>query len=469
MVSAKPKIAFVVSSQLFVRNYFRTDALSRLEAECDVTFLVSDTLTDMDPIQQPGRKVVVYQSDLRNRARQYDTYKVLIQRYRYRSSTFQFRLDRMFEPKRTLRRPLTSHLLHNLNALRERVGIVYRRTRLRLLATSPIYDLIKRRRIDRLEPARGIARALGEADPDLVVMPSSAFNPEGNDVIRQSERMGRPTLFLIDNWDNLSSKSVMLLRPDHLGVWGEQSAEHAMRIQDFAPSEVTLLGTPRFDRYFELRGTDLAPPFDFPYILFLGTSLAFDEASALEHLEGVLNRHPERFEGLRIVYRPHPWRESRDTIAGRGLTRVTVDPQVAEQYLGKPRGLAFQPDLDYYPGLLKNAEIVLGGLTSMLIEATIFGKDYVALTYDDGINITNQRTVLERSEHFRGLERIPSVAFCKTREDVEWLLLAAWDNRGARKLSEIDAGRRFILHDDERPYAERLADLIRTRLVAASR
>jgi len=274
MVSAKPKIAFVVSSQLFVRNYFRTDALSRLEAECDVTFLVSDTLTDMDPIQQPGRKVVVYQSDLRNRARQYDTYKVLIQRYRYRSSTFQFRLDRMFEPKRTLRRPLTSHLLHNLNALRERVGIVYRRTRLRLLATSPIYDLIKRRRIDRLEPARGIARALGEADPDLVVMPSSAFNPEGNDVIRQSERMGRPTLFLIDNWDNLSSKSVMLLRPDHLGVWGEQSAEHAMRIQDFAPSEVTLLGTPRFDRYFELRGTDLAPPFDFPYILFLGTSLA---------------------------------------------------------------------------------------------------------------------------------------------------------------------------------------------------
>jgi len=80
MVSAKPKIAFVVSSQLFVRNYFRTDALSRLEAECDVTFLVSDTLTDMDPIQQPGRKVVVYQSDLRNRARQYDTYKVLIQR-----------------------------------------------------------------------------------------------------------------------------------------------------------------------------------------------------------------------------------------------------------------------------------------------------------------------------------------------------------------------------------------------------
>ena len=105
----------------------------------------------------------------------------------------------------------------------------------------------------------------------------------------------------------------------------------------------------------------------------------------------------------------------------------------------------------------------------MLIEATIFGKDYVALTYDDGINITNQRTVLERSEHFRGLERIPSVAFCKTREDVEWLLLAAWDNRGARKLSEIDAGRRFILHDDERPYAERLADLIRTRLVAASR
>lgn len=466
IVNDRPRIAFVVSSPLFVRNYFRTDALGTLEERFDVTFVVADDLGDMSPVEKPGRKVVVYPADKANRARQFNTYKVLIQRFRHRSSTFQFRLDRMFEPKRRFRRPLLSNALRNLDALRERAGIAYRRTRLRIMASRPVFDLIRRSRIDGLEPSRGIAEALTAADPDLIVMPSSAFDPDGNDVIRQAARMERPTLFLIDNWDNLSSKSVMLLRPDHIGVWGEQSARHATDIQGLDRAAVTVIGTPRFDHYFVLRDDLPASHFDFPYILFLGTSLAFDEASALENLEAVLDRHPERFAGVRILYRPHPWRESRDTILGRGLERVTVDPQVADQYLGTPQGHRFQPDLSYYPGLIGNAEVVVGGLTSMLIEAAIFGKDYIALTYDDGINITNQRTVLERSEHFRGLERIPSLSFCKDRADVERFLLNAWDARGTRARSEIDAARRHFCHDDARPYRDRLADLVSARLDA---
>ncbi|MEM1274342.1 MAG: hypothetical protein AAGF88_11025 [Pseudomonadota bacterium] len=455
----KPKIAFVVSSELFVRNYFKTDALAQLERDWDVHFVVSADIKDRDTIEGNGRKIVYYPVDHRHRKRQFKTYKVLMRRYQKRSSTFEFRLDRMFEPKRKYTRPLLANLTSNLNALRERIGIAARRARLGLLASGPVFHWIRRKRIVMLEPSQGIVQALSNTAFNLIVMPSSAFDPDGNDVIQHAKRAGIKTMFLIDNWDNLSSKSVMLLKPDFLGVWGDQSALHAKDIQDFDVAKVCVLGTPRFDEYFRARDEKISSPFDFPYILFLGTSLSFDEASALEHLEAVINRNPDRFNGVRIIYRPHPWRSDKDTIVGRGLQRVDVDPQLADHYFGTGRRTHFQPELTYYPGLLMNAELVVGGLTSMMIEATIFGKDYVALTYDDGINITNQRTVFERSEHFRGIEQIPSIGLCKVKADAERLLLDAWDRRGERDRSQIDVARQYILFDDGRPYSERLAAL----------
>jgi len=466
MGDEKPKLTFVVTSQLSVRNYFQTDALSTLDEAFDVTFVVADSLSNPEPIKKPGRRIIWYSSDQENIKAQFKTYKVLMWRFRQRSSTFQFRLDRMFEPKRPFPHFGFATVGQTVSATLERIGIAYRKARLALLASDPIFAMVRRRRIDLMEPAAGIAAALEKAGGDLIVAPSSAFDPECNDVIRQAERMGVRTLFLIDNWDNLSSKSVMLMRPDHIGVWGEQSAKHAREIQDFTPEQISLLGTPRFDRYFTDREAEVPSPFDFPYLLFLGTSLAFDEISALEHLEEVLTRNQDRFEGVKLVYRPHPWREGKDSIEGRSFRHIVLDPQLAAR---RDAGLAFQPDLAYYPQLLANAEVVMGGLTSMLIEATIFGKDYIALTYDDGKHITNQQTVLRRSEHFRGVERIPSLCLCQTIADLEPYLQKAWDARGTRRLIDIDDGRRYILFDDGRRYPDRLASLVQAQLNAGQR
>lgn len=460
----RPKVLFVVWSQLFVRNYFRTDALEQLERDFDVTFLVSDEIVDIGHIEKEGRNIVRYRHDRRHQKKQYKSYKVLMWRFRRRSSTFQFRSDRMFEPKRPMRPWRWKNALSNVLAIAERAGISYRRSRLRFLASDWVFPLFRYFAVDRPRPAAGIADSVARSDAHLIIAPSSAFDPDGVDVIKQARASGKRTLFLIDNWDNLSSKCVMLIRPDHVAVWGEQSAGHAVTIQDFQRDQVSLIGTPRFDSYFAARRQSSPSPFSYKYILFLGTALAFDEVSALVHLDEVLDRNQDMFSGVKIVYRPHPWRESQDSIAGVPLRHVLLDPQLEERHLLRERGIGFQPDLGYYPKILSNAEIIVGGLTSMLIEATIFGKDYVALTYDDGKNITNQRTVLERSEHFRGVERIPSVSFCKDIGDVEPLLRRAWNMRGRRDLREIDQERQYILYHDDRPYKSRLADLAQQQL-----
>ena len=41
------------------------------------------------------------------------------------------------------------------------------------------------------------------------------------------------------------------------------------------------------------------------------------------------------------------------------------------------------PDLKYYPKLLNDCLFAMGGLTTMLIEASIFDKIYLAIGFDD--------------------------------------------------------------------------------------
>ena len=56
----------------------------------------------------------------------------------------------------------------------------------------------------------------------------------------------------------------------------------------------------------------------------------------------------------KIIYRPHPWRQSNEIIKYDYLDNIIIDPQIKEAYLSLDD--SFQPDLSYYPSLIKNAE-----------------------------------------------------------------------------------------------------------------
>ena len=43
----------------------------------------------------------------------------------------------------------------------------------------------------------------------------------------------------------------MFSKPDLLGVWGNQTKMHAIKIQKFRENKVFSLGTPRFEVYFQ--------------------------------------------------------------------------------------------------------------------------------------------------------------------------------------------------------------------------
>ena len=49
------------------------------------------------------------------------------------------------------------------------------------------------------------------------------------DLVRICENSKTKTYFIIDNWDNLSSKTVFIKKPDFIGVWGKQNKKPCQR------------------------------------------------------------------------------------------------------------------------------------------------------------------------------------------------------------------------------------------------
>ena len=300
-----------------------------------------------------------------------------------------------------------------------------------------------------------------EASPDLIIMPSNAYNPECLDVVRAAEKVGAKTLFLIDNWDNLSSKSVFYHRPDFLAVWGEQSRAHAVNIHGFRKEQVSIIGTPRFDIY---QGEGGDRPFPFHYALFTGCFLHFDEVECLELLEAEMVRAGDFYKDLRIVYRPHPWREKRfNEKRILDMKRVVVDPQLKTSVLSGRVDTGFQPQLGYYPRLIKHAEFIMGPLTTMLIEGAICGRNILAIAYHDG-SFTSPWMAYQHYEHFIGLADIRGIKICTDRSSLATQFRQTFETCDQRldvmdnQLSDI------IAHGQAKPYSERLLSVVRSVL-----
>lgn len=454
----RPRVLIIIANNLYVRNYVESGALDVLKEHYDLHFLVRDDVAHRDNVKKSYGQYSEYSFAKRRQESGQFIFDVLMLRYAKRSSSFAYRAKRMFPPLLRSLRQGTS--------VRKAVGRSLYRTSMGAMSSAPVFGVFRRAFIDGMAEHQGLARAIEAVKPSLVILPSSAYALDAIDVVKICRARGIRTLFLIDNWDNISSKSILWERPDHITVWGEQSKQHAVDIQGFEPKQVSLIGTPRFDQYFTLRDKPLESHFSFPYALFVGTTLPFNEARALQSLDNEIERNQAKYGGLKIVYRPHPWRQGKDSILGMNLKHVVLDPQVADHYSKAKLTYAFQPSLDYYPSLLKNALFGLGGVSSMLIETVIFAKRYLVFTYDEPGNIQSPKHVFWNYEHFRGLERLPGLYFC---DDVSNLVsqFAEVFEASSQPLGfdQVDAERKHFLFSDTDPYAVRLQTLV-ARLMA---
>ena len=336
--------------------------------------------------------------------------------------------------------------------------------RIPLLGNRILFPLVAHVLKDRLRAPRSLSDLVTQRPLDLIVFASSGYESTALDLVNMGSELDIKTLCLVDNWDNLTSKTIFWAKPDFLGVWGPQIKEQAIRIHGFDEHQVLEIGSPRFESYFSEMPCSDSTSQQMPYVLFVGSAMPFDELAALHNLESELDRNGLSPHNIRIIYRPHPWQQQRRCAAQFEQSQfeyTTLDQQMAQLYPdgGWPKhsNTSIQPDLDYYPQLLKGSQLVVGPLTTMLLEAALCLRPVIGLGYNDGLHFNTARRYFT---HFDDTEKIPGFFLCESPHDLSNIVARALAHPPITPAESDPITQHFVVHSRTDSYRERLLKAI---------
>ena len=305
-----------------------------------------------------------------------------------------------------------------------------------------------------------IKEILQRVKPDLVLIPTQGHDISYFEFTVECKEKGIKTCALVDNWDNLSSRVHPDPKPDNFFVWGKQSKTFGKNFQYINSNKIHILGTPRYENYFENRKKKLKSYFDFKYILFVeGFGIQEDLNFFFQIVEKSLNNLKKKGINLKLIYRPHPWRKHQQNIDVSIFKNIKLDPQLKYFYEKKLTNSAVQPDLGYYPSLIKNASLIIAAPSTMVIESSIFWKKIILLAYDK-YEIFGNFAYLKNIEHFKGISSFPNIFICKNIHSMESLILYCLKKKINRN-QDIDKLRNYYLFKSKLKYSLELYKLIK--------
>ena len=276
----------------------------------------------------------------------------------------------------------------NASALRERAG-----KRLPRLHASTVKTIARGgpraralfasvlRRIERVIPVSPAIEAfVRDQRPDvLLVTPLIELGSQQVDYVKCARRLGIPSALCVASWDNLTSKGLIRVSPDHVIVWNEAQRSEAETLHGVPADRVLVTGAQVFDDWFEAKparsreefcrmtGLDPARPF----VLYVGSSMfiAPDEVPFAERWLSHLRRSDDdAVASLGVLIRPHP-ANARQWFAfdGAAFPNAAIWPPIGTD----PNAPDFRRD--YFDSLYHCAAVV-GINTSAQLEAAIVGR-----------------------------------------------------------------------------------------------
>lgn len=247
---------------------------------------------------------------------------------------------------------------------------------------------------------------------DLVVLPSAAIEDRIYEFIEFLKHSAITSAICIENWDNLTSKSILISKPDFVFVMGRFCKNHGEIIQSLNPSQIIVAGLPRFNPYRTLhpRVPSITAQGKFK-ILYLGFSVPHNERNLINELISLMDSS-EMNGRYEFFYKPHPVRQPRfyeslkipshvKVIENKsGVTGFGAIPAINESH--------FQDILD--------ASIVIATPTSMAIESMLLKVPTIIDATDDEVHRTTAKISLDSYLHLRDLKKIEAVFFGETTE-----------------------------------------------------
>jgi hypothetical protein len=338
------------------------------------------------------------------------------------------------------------------------------------------YKLYQTVMLARIGENNALNNLLQDECPDVVVHPTVLEGLFVSDLVRWGEATGKPTVFIMNAWDNPSVKAMTVGYPDRLVVWGEQSRHHAILYMGIPPERIVCLGAAQFDLY--RRQPKVSPaeyrrrlgiPDRWKILLYAGSSKGLNEVRHLAALEQAIEQG--RIKNCVVLYRPHPWRaypESEADFFSLNWKHVMIDPVMEACYRKSRHGDKMHVELADYEDThvtLSAVDAVISPLSTILLEGAMHGKPVaVYLPDEDMTSNTFLFTVANMAQFKDFFERVECIK-CERPEDLirdcEQLLRLSDDQAIHERLQKQCA---YFVEPSDQPYAERLNALIQSLL-----
>jgi hypothetical protein len=255
--------------------------------------------------------------------------------------------------------------------------------------------------------------------PDLIILVTNGAEAAIEEVRKSSEINETPWVMLIDNWDNISSKSIFVRNPSLLLVWGEQHKKLAIKIHKIDQSKIRIVGSARLQVYKEdFNSTEFKNIIN--RITYVGQQEPYDELEDIERILDVVN------QGSSLVYRPHPLR----TFSTSEIAKLVEIVQNSNLMLSLNNSRRSKTELDKIKQFksetsshaITNSDLILGPPTTMILEALLCHKLTFVITRDDKKHRTTSKIFWENYEHFDELKEVSFLKEIKDLSDFKVLL-----------------------------------------------
>ena len=268
-------------------------------------------------------------------------------------------------------------------------------------------------------------RKIISSDTHCVILPyGGGISLEFDFIVWLCLRKGVKTIAIQENWDNLSSKSILLEHPTNFLTWGNQSSSHLRSFQRFK-GDIHEIGSLRVNSFYEYRDKYLN---DFKLepesnsniftVLLIGTGPANHDLNLIECVLECFKG--DNLTAFQLIYRPHPFSQlsNLDLDKIRKIHSVKIDmPHQAEIN-------------DHRLNLIIKSNAVVSLYSTVLLEASILNKLCIIPSFivrDTGYNTSH---FLDDSPHYSGLSTLGNIYCADTENDFLNILKGPGEKNG---------------------------------------
>lgn len=267
--------------------------------------------------------------------------------------------------------------------------------------------------------------------PSAVFVPD-IFGPQGLVLLRESKRQGITSLGMTASWDHFP-KRFEARKPDILLVWNEVLKKEAIKLQNYEPDKIFVVGVPQYDLFTQrqyllpreefLKQLGLNP--DKKLVSFFSSSKRAPDDGDIVDMILQWSREGKLTAESQLYIRPYPGvvsdHEKFDRLEKE--SGVYID-WVERQRLFGDAAHAWYPTLEgmtFFMNVIYHSDVIISTYSSVSVEASAFLKPAININFD-GYKKRPFRQSIKRSKYKSHFNHVFSTGGVRQAESAEELL-----------------------------------------------